>query len=239
MSAGSLEWDPKRLTPRAGSSGRVRAAHAGTPPQSPPPASQTPRSHSKGKIGDPGAPGGPDPGFREWRGEARPLPPLSGSRRGPSGRSPEVSAWRRGPQSRWVVLRGRHTRLPSPPLPRSTSSLRSSTSSAPASQAAAASIALPAAAAARHCAPGPARRGHMLHRRLGRSDPRRGPARLRPYSAGRRCGAPDAPSSLLRPPAVARARLLPSQGHFSFQHYIFDLVYPHLTLPSPLPSGNH
>lgn len=63
MSAGSLEWDPKRLTPRAGSSGRVRAAHAGTPPQSPPPASQTPRCHSKGKIGDPGAPGGPAPGF--------------------------------------------------------------------------------------------------------------------------------------------------------------------------------
>lgn len=67
-----------------------------------------PTLHSKGKIGDPGAPGvgGPGPGFREWRGEARPLPPLSGSRRGPPGRSPEVSAWRRGRQSSWRVMGG-------------------------------------------------------------------------------------------------------------------------------------
>lgn len=76
--------------------------------------------------------------------------------------------------------RQRRTQLPSERLPRSTSSLHSSTSAVPASQAAAASIALPAAAAARHCAPGPAPRGHMLRRRLGRSDPRRCPARLAP-----------------------------------------------------------
>lgn len=53
------------------------------------------------------------------------------------------------------------------PSPPSLRSLRSSShpSSAAGSQAPAASIALPAAAAARHCAPSPARRGHMLRPR--------------------------------------------------------------------------
>lgn len=51
---------------------------------------------------------------------------------------------------------------PSPPSLRSSSS----PSSAAGSQAPAASIALPAATTARHCAPSPARRGHMLRPRL-------------------------------------------------------------------------
>lgn len=79
-----------------------------------------------------------------------------------------------------AIPRGRRAPVQCPRRSRGTSSLRSSTGSAPASQAATASIALPAAAAARHCEPGPARRGHMLRPRLGRSDPR--PPRPRPAS---------------------------------------------------------
>lgn len=53
----------------------------------------------------PGLRGG-RPGGRERRGEARPLPPLSGSSREPSSRSPAVPNWRPGLQSGWRATRG-------------------------------------------------------------------------------------------------------------------------------------
>lgn len=210
-----LGWDLKRRTPRAGASGRVRAERAGTPPQSPRPATPSPRPQGKGKVGDPGTPRGPGP--RVARGREKPARcthclALAAGREGAHLRSPPGAGAGRGAGRRRAVPRGRRARMHSPRRCRSTSRLLSSTGSAPASQAAAASIALPAAASARHCAPGPARRGHMLRPRLGRSDPRRGPAWLRAWTAGPCCGARGAPSSLSRPPGKTGAGRLPSRG---------------------------
>lgn len=178
----------QRRAPRAGACGSGRAAHARTPPEvhGPPRRTHAPRARP-GPGREPRAPPGRGPGTASG-GEKPARCPLSGSGRGPTGRSPESprGARRQSGRTGPSAPRGRRTPLPRPWPPRGTGSLRSSSSSAPASQAAAASIALPAAAAARHCAPGPARRGHMLRRRPGRSDPRRGPARRRPWAAGRR-----------------------------------------------------
>lgn len=131
------------------------------------------RPQGQGKVGNPGR-----------RGDARPLPPLSVPGRGPAGAHlrprPEP---RRAERLTATGGPARAAGARQPATAPSTSSLRSSASREPASQAAEASIALPAAATARHCAPGPARRGHVLRRRPERSDPRRGPARLRPGTA--------------------------------------------------------
>lgn len=85
---------PSQRTPRAGALGGSAPHAPGHRPrvQGGPRRAHAPKARAR--SGTRGA-----AGARGCWGEARPLPPLSGSGRGPRGRSPEVPAWRPGRQS--------------------------------------------------------------------------------------------------------------------------------------------
>ncbi|XP_021066907.1 uncharacterized protein LOC110330939 [Mus pahari] len=184
-------------TPRTDPEERGCAAHGVVAPR-PPPAV---RAHTRGKVGV-----SRGPRRREKPPAAHCLFPR------PRGSSPAVSQG--AAVERAIGERRAPRERPSPPSLRSSSSRPSS---AAGSQASAASIALPAAATARHCAPSPARRGHML----------------RPRSP-RPLGPAPAPPGHHR--AARRARLV-HPGHFApwltrKQELAQDTVWD-LPLPSP------
>lgn len=177
---GSRAAHTRRLVPP----GRVHAARAGTPPRSPRPAQPSPLTQGRGKVGNPGPPQGAWAGGSPGKGRSPPAAPIVWLRPpGPGERSPDVPAGSRG-WEKWLDSGGDPARAagasamsaalprqqPPPAAPAAHPPLRRPT----------ASIALPAAAAAPLRKPGPARRGHMLRPRLGRSDPR--PPRPRPAS---------------------------------------------------------
>jgi hypothetical protein len=137
--AGIQRRAPCARVPRAGSAPRT-----GTPPKSKVASPWAPRAQSRGSRAE---------------GRSPPAVPIVWLRPRPDQALTCSPAWRPGWRSSWPATGdprergGGRTRPAEPPGSDGDSG---SPSSAPASQAPAASIALPAAAAARHCAPGPA-----------------------------------------------------------------------------------
>lgn len=182
-----------------------------TRPDAAPQTTAGPAEPTKVKGGSPRAPPGPTLGAANGAEKPARCPHCLAAAAGGEGahlRSPPgAEAGGAGAQRR-AVPRGRRTRLPSPrhqqppqqPQQRTRLSGGRGLHCSPRRRRRAALRARPRA------------RGHMLRRRLGRSDPRRGPARPRPWTAGRPREAPAVPSSLRRPRGGVRTGRLLSQG---------------------------
>lgn len=172
-----------------------------TRPDTAPQTTAGPAGPPQGQRREPRAPAGPAPGAAKGAEQPARCPHCLAAAAGAEGahlRSPPGAEAGRAGAQRPAVPRGRRTRLPSPrsPQPRQPPQQPQQRTRLSGGR-------------GLHCSPRrrrraalrarPRARGHMLRRRLGRSDPRRGPARPRPWTAGRPREAPVVRSSLLRP----------------------------------------